>query len=207
MKPIPLICLFSVMGSLSLLAEEENGGLFEQLDKQSRGGLMKGETVILPHRPDKELKKEPDPRFVTVARLVHGDRETIWEVINDKEDAEHFLDGVMESRVLEQSEAHIVVEQRTHVGGPKGDYLYKIRHDLTPMQRADFSYIEGEIRNIVGSWWIADCPKPEHHLLIYSLHIDPGFYAPQFIVKRGMKKTMPKTIQSIEREVRRRMEE
>ncbi len=133
-----------------------------------------------------------------------GTRPEIWTVINDKEDAENFLDGVLESRVIEEGDDSLVVEQVTHVGGPKGAYRYKLRHRFTGMERADFTFIDGEIKNVEGTWWIFDWSVEGKHLVVYSLHIDPGAFAPQFIVKSGMKKTIPETFKSIEREVLRR---
>lgn len=175
------------------------------LDADQRKALAAGETIILAARPDEE--SEPDTRFVTIAKLVEGDRATIWEVIHDKENAEHFLDGVLESREISRTEDEIVVEQKTHVGGPKGAYRYVLRHKLTPMESSTFTYESGEIRNVEGTWWIFDGPTPDRFLVVYSLHIDPGRFAPQFVVKGGMKKSIPGTFRCVQREVSRRLAE
>lgn len=164
--------------------------------------LAAGECVVLDRRPDEA--GEPDGRFVTVARYMDGTRETIWEVIHDKERAAEFLEGVLESKLLQKDGNHLLVEQRTHVGGPQGSYVYRLRHELTPMSKATFSYAGGELKDVVGAWWIFNGPNPESCLVVYSLHIDAGFFAPQTIVKAGMKKTMPKTLASIAREVVKR---
>lgn len=171
-------------------------------DVAQAGVLSSGGSVVLRKRPDE--KGEPDPRFVTVALQVVGSRETIWEVIHDKEHAADFLDGVLESKVLERDENRLLVEQRTHVGGPKGAYRYRLLHKLTPMSKATFSYAGGELKDVEGAWWIFEGPTPKTCLVVYSLHIDAGFFAPQPIVKSGMKKTMPKTMASIAREVAKR---
>jgi len=205
MKRACYVVLGILVGNLQWVSAEEPFA-WNTLAKETSEVLSSGEAVVLPCRPDEVGKEDIDSRFVSVAKLISGSRERIWEVIHDKEDAEHFLDGVLESRVLEESEKEIIVEQRTHVGGPKGDYLYQLRHRLTPHTRSDFTYIKGEIRNVIGTWWIFDGPSADRHLVVYSLHIDPGVFAPQFVVKRGMKKSMPGTILSIQREVQSRAE-
>lgn len=164
--------------------------------------LAAGECLVLDRRPDET--GEPDGRFVTIGRLIEGARETIWEVINDKDHASEYLEGVLESKVIERESNRLLVEQRTHVGGPKGAYRYRLVHELTPMTRATFTYAGGELRDVVGAWWIFDGPDSKRCLVVYSLHIDAGFFAPQAIVKAGMKKTMPKTMESIAKEVARR---
>ncbi len=178
-------------------AEENSGWNAEVRSKVEAGGC-----IVLEKRPDEG--GEPDSRFVTVAAVVEGPRETIWEVINDKENAADFLDGVLESRVLERRGDRLLVEQRTRVGGPRGSYLYRLWHELRPMSRADFTYAGGELRNVLGSWWIFDASEEGVCIVVYSLHIDPGGLAPQVVVKAGMRKTMPRTIQSIAKEVARR---
>lgn len=167
-----------------------------------RGKIAAGQCIVLEKRPDEV--GESDSRFVTVAAMVEGSRETIWEVINDKKNAADFLDGVLESKVIEQQGNRILVEQLTRVGGPRGSYRYRLWHELRPMSRADFTYAGGELRNVLGSWWIFDGPKDTACFVVYSLHIDPGLLAPQVVVKAGMRKTMPQTIQSIAKEVARR---
>ncbi|MDF1738570.1 MAG: SRPBCC family protein [Verrucomicrobiales bacterium] len=169
---------------------------FSKFDKAKQARFTKGEAVVLERRPGEAV---PNGRFVT-----EGTREEIWKVINDKEDAENFVDGVLESKVLKREGNRILVEQRTHVGGPKGAYRYRLWHTLTPMTRADFSYDGGEIKDIEGSWWIFEGNDAEHCLVVYSLHIHPGFFAPQTIVKHGMKKSMPGTLASMQKEVLRR---
>jgi hypothetical protein len=172
------------------------------LDEAQMKRLAAGECLVLDRRPDET--GEPDGRFVTTARFIEGSRETIWEVINDKDHASEFLEGVLESKVLEREGNRLLVEQRTHVGGPKGAYRYRLTHELTPMTKATFTYAGGELSDVIGAWWIFDGPNSRGCLVVYSLHIDAGFFAPQAIVKAGMKKTMPRTMASIAKEVARR---
>jgi len=184
--------------SLTAVSAEELPGL----DPSQRSRLEAGDCIVLEKRPDETDKT--DHRFVTVAAIIEGPRKTVWEVINDKENASTFLEGVLESEVIERQGNRILVEQLTHVGGPRGSYRYRLWHELTPMTKADFTYAGGELRNVLGTWWIYDGPDAGRCVVVYSLHIDPGLLAPQAVVKAGMRKTMPKTIQSIAKEVAKR---
>ena len=132
--------------------------------------LAAGETLLLSHRPD-ETGKNADDRFVTTARYFRGSRDRIWEVINDKESAATFIDGVLESKVIEREGNRILVEQRTRVGGPKGDYRYRLEHVLTPMSRAIFTYEGGELKDVEGGWWIFDGPDEVHRNQLGRLEV------------------------------------
>jgi len=202
---LPTLALLSLGGVLALpilpgsLGAEE---FFPRLDEPLRRSLLAGEAVKLPKRPDEG--DSVDHRYVTIAKLVKGSRNLIWEVINDKKNAADFMSGILESTVVEAKGNIIVVDQLTEVGGPKGSYRYRLQHTLTPKRFALFSYLGGEIRDVSGGWWIFDGPDPERHLVVYSLHIDPGRFAPQAVVKRGQQTSMPQAIESVRAEVSRR---
>jgi hypothetical protein len=201
MRRTPLLILLA----LSWPVASGFGWDIESLSEEVQATLLEGKPALLSRRPDES--GEIDKRFVTMAMLMKGTRAEIWEVIHDKEDAEVFLDGVLESEVIEEGENEMIVKQRTRVGGPKGSYVYTLRHKLTPMEQTDFTYEGGELRDVIGTWWIYEGPDGESgeaHLVVYSLHIDPGIFAPQIVVRRGMKKTIPATLTSIQKEVLRR---
>ena len=192
----PLAGLVGILGSWGLADDTA------VLSVKERERLTAGETVVLSQRPDET--DTIDHRFVTVAAVLEGPVSIVWEVINDKENAATFLDGVLESKVIEREGNTIIVEQVTHVGGPRGSYRYRLRHQLTPETRADFTYIEGELRDIAGTWWIFAEVDPTKCLVVYSLRIDPGLIVPQPLIRSGMRGTMPKTIKGIQSEVTRR---
>lgn len=174
----------------------------EFLSATQKGELASGKTLVLERRPDE--KSKPDARFVTVVRQIPCSKHLVWEVVDDKKNATDFLDGVLESKVIERKENSILVEQLTRVGGPKGAYRYKLRHNLRPYDRTDFAYAGGELKNVIGTWWFYDGPAEDSCILVYSLHIDAGIFAPQFVVKRGMRKSMPQTLRCIYEEALRR---
>lgn len=175
---------------------------FASLPKETQAKLLKGEVVPLSRRPGESTPA--DRKYVTMAKLFKATRPEIWEVITDKEDTEKFLDGVLESRQIERNDKEIIFEQRTKVGGPKGSYVYTMKYLLTPEVKAEFVYVKGEINDISGGWYILEGPNPNYKLVVYSLFIDPGGFAPQAVVKFGMKKTIPSTLTATEGEVNRR---
>lgn len=168
-----------------------------------RVALMGGEAVMLECRPGEQVGSV-DSRFTTFAMIIEAPRKSVWEVVQDKENAADFLDGVLMSRVVEEGENWMLVEQKTKVGGPKAHYQYSVRHQLYPHQKVEFEMAGGELKAILGGWWFFAGPEKDTTILVYSLHIDPGIYAPQFIVKRGMKSSLPKTLSQVRAEVIRR---
>lgn len=190
-----MLAVFFVSPGTMMAAES-----FVSLPKETQAKLLKGEVVPLSRRPG----GGSDRKYVTMAKLFKATRSEIWEVITDKEDTEKFLDGVIESRLVERNDKEIIFEQRTKVGGPKGSYLYTMKYILTPEVKAEFVYVKGEINDIGGGWYILEGPNPDYKLVVYALFIDPGGFAPQAVVRLGMRKTIPSTLTATEGEVKRR---
>lgn len=201
MMPEPIkrtVCILAV----ALLTVNVAATEFESLPEEVQTKLNEGEICRLQSQPGAEGKV--DKRFITMAKLMTGTRSEIWEVLIDKDNANEFLGGVLESKIVSRGEDEFTIDQRTKVGGPKGSYFYTLKYQLDSEKKVTFSFIKGDIKNVAGAWWIFEGPKPNIHLVVYSLHIDPGKFAPQFIVQSGIKKSMPETILSTESEIVRR---
>lgn len=192
-----LLTVISLRGE-SLAAAEKFTGTKAQL-----AVLKTGKAVQLPKRPGED--KKIDKRFTTFAMSINAPIEKVWEVVNDKEGAPDFVEGVLLSKVIEKGDDWIVVEQKTRVGGPKSSYLYTLRHQLYPYDRVEFKRVSGELKQVLGGWWFFEGEKEGTTVLVYSLHIDPGLFAPQFLVKSGMKTSLPKTLKWMKLETMRRM--
>lgn len=196
MLKLPIALVLAVLCISSLVKSQE----FSAKEKES---LRAGNVTLLKVRPG---EREANSRFVTLAQVIKATRDELWDVLIDKDTAAEFVDGVLESEVLKREPTRFLFEQRTVVGGPKGSYLYKLWYDLTPQEQITFSFAGGDIKNIEGCWWILESSEEGKVIVVYSLFIDPGIFAPQPIVKAGMKKSMPGTIASMQREVLRRRE-
>jgi len=164
--------------------------------------LKAGKVIALELRPG-EL--DPNKEFVTVAIETTGTVPETWAVVDDKEHAATFLSGVVESKVLERTPATVVVEQLTKMnGGPKDAYRYTVKHEILAPQRSHFTYVQGELDNFHGCWYIFDGQEPGRSLVVFSLHIDPHFFAPAPILRKGMLKSMPESLLSLAAEIARR---
>lgn len=164
--------------------------------------LKEGKVIELELRPG---ETEPNKEFVTVAIEAVATVPETWAVVDDKENAASYLSGVVESKVLERSPNTVVVEQLTKMnGGPKDAYRYTVKHEILAPQRSHFTYVQGELDNFHGCWYIFEGQEPGRSLVVFSLHIDPHFFAPAPILRKGMLKSMPESLLSLAAEIARR---
>ncbi len=199
-----IVCLWIALSFAPVMKDGQAAEEFVATEEQ-RLTLKTGEAVQLSKRPGEG--EEIDKRFTTFAMAINAPIEKVWEVVNDKKGAPDFLAGVLLSKVLEEGDDWMLVEQKTAVGGPKSSYHYTLRHQLYPFERVEFKRVSGELKEVLGGWWFFEGEKPETTILVYSLHIDPGLFAPQFIVKRGMKTSLPNTLKWMKKEALRRVGE
>ncbi len=175
----------------------------EQIDK-----LDSGKSVLLSLRPDEAENGKIDGKFTTVVIFLPGvSAKEGWDVVNDKEGATRFVGGVLKSKIVEKGDGWMLVEQETKIGGPKKSYRYVLKFNLFPHKKALFTYKEGEVNDVQGGWWFIEGKEKTGLYLVYSLYIDPGRFAPQFIVRAGMKKSLPETLGYMKAEIMRRKKE
>ena len=167
--------------------------------------LKAGECVQLPRRPDEAPGGSIDEKFTTFVIFLPGvSAKEAWDVVNDKEGAVKFWGGILKSKVIEKGTDWMRVEQETAVGGPKKSYHYVVRHRLFPFSKTLFTFEKGDMNDLQGGWWFIEDKEKSGLYLVYSLYIDPGRFAPQFIVRSGMRKSLPETLGYIKAEIFRR---
>jgi hypothetical protein len=67
--------------------------------------------------------------------------------------------------------------------------------------RSDWSKAAGNVRTLDGSLTLEPFDRdPDRTLLVYRIQSDPGSHVPKFLLKWGVKKTMPEVIRIVRRE-------
>jgi len=187
-------------------AQNETGrDQLPEFNAKQKSELNSGKAILLPHRPDESKSGKIDKKFSTFAIFLPDvSVKEAWDVVNDKEGATKFVGGVLKSDVLEKGGNWMLLEQETVIGGPKKSYRYVLKYTLSPHEKALFTYKEGEVNDVQGGWWFFERKEKKGMYLVYSLYIDPGIFAPQFIVRSGMKKSLPETLGYMKAEILRR---
>ncbi|MEO0448644.1 MAG: SRPBCC family protein [Verrucomicrobiota bacterium] len=136
--------------------------------------------------------------FVCAAIVISHPIQTVWDLIDDKERAPEFLDGLEVARVVERAEDHVLIYQETRPAtvGIAKRYKYTVKHMTFPLERVDFHRVSGDLRHIEGAWTF-DEVSPSETMLLYELHIDPGKIVPQKLVARSQKEKLPQVMADV----------
>ena len=121
--------------------------------------------------------------------------ERIWNTIINCRDAFVFVDGLEFCEVLEERGDFARTRQVLDKGWtvPQLDLTFETYRE--PYEYMDFNMVEGNLKIMKGSW---DFRRLEDGTLVrYSLIIQPKFPAPRWLVRRNMKKDLPRMMRCI----------
>lgn len=139
-------------------------------------------------------------RTVQAAILLDAPAERIWEVMVDCGGAPEFVPGLRECRVMEQGDGWEVLQHRVRISSLLPQVTYRFRATYRRPERIDFVRISGDLDAMEGSWTLL--PVDEARTVVrYSVYLDPGFLAPQWLVRQALRRDLPELLRALRRRV------
>ena len=138
---------------------------------------------------------------VQAAVRIDASPEQIWDVMTNCAAAPEFIPGVLRCELVETLEQGRTQLFRQEVKYswylPRLSYVFRL--DYFPYRQIDFKRISGRPRKLEGSWWLQ--AEAGATRVIYSLDLDPGFLVPKFLVRRALRKDLPKVLEALRQRV------
>ena len=72
---------------------------------------------------------------------------------------------------------------------PKTTYIY--RSTYQKFRRIDFKRISGDLKDLEGSWVLERTGGSQQTIVVYSVFLDPGFFAPTWLVRQILRRNLP----------------
>lgn len=179
-----MLLLAFLATSLLTAANPENHAISEDQWAQ----LKNGEAVVISGPKGKERK-------ALAAIIVSHSPPAIWEVIDDKESATEWVEGLRDAKVTEVGEGYSLIFQELKVCFFPGTFKYVIRHtETTPLRRIDFRRESGHFKSLEGFWELHPLEDGSKTLVYYQLKIEPGIPIPAMVIRDSMEKTLPQAL-------------
>ena len=139
---------------------------------------------------------------VQAAVLIDADREHIWSVMTDCPSAPEFIPGVLSCERIggRDGSNREVFKQDVKYSWyiPKLTYTFEL--DYFPYRQIDFRRLKGRPKVLEGSWWLEQTPQGQTRVF-YSLYLEPGFLVPKPLVRRALRKDLPKVLAALRQRV------
>ena len=145
-----------------------------------------------------DRRGESDRRRVRAAVLIAARPEQVWKVMVDCSQASDFVPGLKRCTVLERLDGgrKEIIEHQVKYSWllPKAKYVFEA--DYEPYQRIEFRRIRGSIKRLEGTWTLEPVTG-DKTLVLYSMHINPGFFTPKWLVRSALKKDLPAVLAAL----------
>lgn len=168
-------------------------------DWADRSSLSAGDILV------NVVEAGPFRGHVQAAIAIDATPEEIWWVVTDCNKAPEFVPGVLSCERLEVIEPGRLELFRQTV--KYSWYLprleYEFRLEYFPYEQLNFRRVSGSLKRLDGTWWLEPITENET-LVFYSLDLDPGFLVPKFLVRKALRKDLPKVLAALRQRVRDR---
>jgi uncharacterized protein YndB with AHSA1/START domain len=150
---------------------------------------------------------DPDrPRGrVRAAVLIRAQPEAVWAVMTDCRQTPLFVPGLKRCRRLEGAAdgrwEDIEHEIRYSWFMPTVRYVF--RADYERPHRIDFHRISGDLKQEEGTWVLTPTPDGSGTVVEYEMYLDPGFWIPQALINRSLRKDLPAALAGLRERVER----
>jgi len=174
----------AVTGALLPLAAEAQASWLADPAIQQR--LAAGEVVVHSSIDTRESRGR-----VSAAVRIHAQPEAIWNVMTDCERAPSFVPGLKRCRRVESA--------------PNGAWElieHEIKYSwLLPTIRFVFRRVSGDLKEEEGFWLLEATADGSATIIEYEVYVDPGFWVPQALIRRSLRKDLPVALTALRAQV------
>jgi len=179
---------FVAIALLQPLAVIAQGGWLEDPQVQQR--LAHGQVVV---STATAIDPERPRGRVRAAVRIKASPEAIWRVMTDCTQTRSFVPGLKGCRRLDGaadgSWEDIEHEVRYSWLLPTVRYVFRAHYDRP--RRIDFRRTSGDLKEEEGTWLLTQTPDASATVVEYEVYVDPGFWIPQVLVSRSLRKDLP----------------
>jgi ribosome-associated toxin RatA of RatAB toxin-antitoxin module len=194
--------LILVCGGLLLCASAPQAQESWTSEPAVQARLAAGEVVVSAPR---EVDASHPRGEVRAAVVIKADADAVWRVMTDCAQALKFVPGLRKCRVVQAAPdgtwADIEQEVRYSWLLPTVHYVFRAQYDRP--HRIDFHRISGDLKEQRGTWVLTAAPATGATLVEYEVYLEPGFWVPQFLVTRSLRKDLPAALTGLREHVQR----
>jgi len=151
--------------------------------------LTAGEVVVAASAID---PAQPRGRVRAAVRIPAAPEE-IWRVVTDCHEALSFVPGLRRCRRLDGAAdgSWQDVEHEMRYSWLLPTVRYVFRADYDRPHRIDFHRISGNLKQEEGTWLFTPTADGAATVVEYEVYVDPGFWIPQALVARSLRRDIP----------------
>jgi len=127
---------------------------------------------------------------------LNASREAIWDLLTDYDRFTETFTGIRSLEVISKNDQGARVRFKIKVAFLSFDYTLR-RDYVRPYELLTWHRIDGDFRDLSGSWGILPGPAEGIQQVIYESFVDVGFMIPTALVRDGAASELEKTVARI----------
>ena len=190
------LVIAAVTGALLPLAAAAQASWLADPAIQQR--LAAGEVVVHSSIDTRESRGR-----VSAAVRIHAQPEAIWNVMTDCERAPSFVPGLKRCRRVESAPngAWELIEHEIKYSWLLPTIRFVFRADYQRPRRIDFRRVSGDLKEEEGFWLLEATADGSATIIEYEVYVDPGFWVPQALIRRSLRKDLPVALTALRAQV------
>lgn len=125
--------------------------------------------------------------------FINASREEVWKTLTDYDNLSKTLPKVVASRLIEQKNGEIIIDQTGRTGILIFEKIVNFRLKINEeyLQRISFEQISGDFHVYHGEWLLETHYQQQGTFLYYNAEIKPLFFAPPILVSFVQRQDLP----------------
>lgn len=136
---------------------------------------------------------------VQAAVRIAATPEAVWRVMTDCRQATIFVPGLMRCQLVARAAdgRWEEIEQQVRYSRllPAVRYVFRAEYDRP--RRMDFRSVSGDLKQEEGAWLLTATADGSATVVEYEVYLDPGFWIPQFLVTRALRRDVPAVLRGL----------
>ena len=156
--------------------------------------VVQSATAVDPGRPRGRVR---------AAVLIRAQPEAVWAVMIDCREALGFVPGLRLCRRVDGAPdgRWQDVEQEIRYSWFLPTVHNVLRADCDRPHRIDFHRISGDLKQEEGTWVLTPTSDGSGTVVEYEMYLDPGFWIPQALINRSLRKDLPAALAGLRERV------
>lgn len=125
----------------------------------------------------------------------HPDK--VWNIIANPSEATKLQKHIKKYRFLKDTPRNSILDCQVEVATFLPRFNYVVESNYEPFKRIEFWRVGGVLKDFRGYWLLEARDNGSKTLLTYAMYLDPGFFVPQWIIRQGLKRELPETLDGI----------
>jgi ribosome-associated toxin RatA of RatAB toxin-antitoxin module len=161
-----------------------------ELTTLNKGGVVVKEANVID-------KSKDGPATVSAQILIPKPPSQVWPIVANPQDVMSQEKKVKKVQTLKQAGNSLDVAYTVNYSSLLPTFNYTLRLDKKQPSTITFKRLNGSFKDINGSWQLTPVDNGQKTILTYTLSIDPGFFAPKFLLVQAIKNDLPTMMKNV----------